>query len=941
MENTRLEILKDGVYVPLKLRDNQPIRYNSVINKIGKVDVREISHSNTFSIPYVSQNIDALRLNDFNVHELAVSLNKKYDAKYYKEGILLQVGYIVVNGSDGDSIKLNFIDGALELTQIWGSTKYIDLLRSGNPSIPEDYKTAIAEMRDYYLANDAIAPFLSDIPNEDYPLSLFPNSLNCIGDKFQQYYDDARPNDSFNPYQSRPIFNAYAFMNIICEAYDYTPIFNDSIDWDIIKKTYMVADGLDKSEQDISGIETINHSTIDSTDPHYSTVNGFGNVYSYQTAMEFPLDVGIAPNSVANFPSAPLGIKLPAPSFFTKRSLFVPDITETVGTIQFRASYFSSYIDNELVNEGDFATTTFWTSTGTATINGVGDFVDQVNSSITQSNILGSTLGVYQLEYEVVSTNGGQLRLSGTNSAFGTINIPSDSTGVKRVALLNNGGSNLIFNNNSSFVGEINNISLKKVYHPIFAVWKNSTDGLPPIIEVVPTSTNNSSFLFIDSTVDKNYFDDAPAQADPDGFIGMYIVSDQESLSSNQGKMTNMRVTETISPPGYISYDPDTLEYLQENIDLTYAAPKKNITELLTGLMHKEGMLMNIDHTNKEVEFFSYSYYKTQVNNAEYYDWTKYLQEYINPSFNTQYGSQYAITNRLGLSSPYLGNTVDIVLGNQSAQSKYKDYKENYLRGFKDVKKVDNVLNSNTPYVEYEVKGLSLVEHEEDLGTLANLDWDKNNYGNLFGLPYIQNVNFTVVPDGVSWWYSLIDTAVRAKPTFLLPANIASKLDLRKPIYIGQLGGFYILEELEGYVDSSTPVRAKLIKIPDIDATTLAPVDSTQNINTFAFSVQPDSIVFETDVHYLMTSTQFENYSPRPTSATMYAVKLDGSGGTPTGTVVTSPVSVDQFGAENASFAGFYASDPITTSEEGYYNVYVEDQDGNRGNETELYLGYE
>ena len=30
MESTRLEILKDGVYVSLKLRDNQPIRYNNV-----------------------------------------------------------------------------------------------------------------------------------------------------------------------------------------------------------------------------------------------------------------------------------------------------------------------------------------------------------------------------------------------------------------------------------------------------------------------------------------------------------------------------------------------------------------------------------------------------------------------------------------------------------------------------------------------------------------------------------------------------------------------------------------------------------------------------------------------------------------------------------------------------------------------------------------------
>ncbi len=938
MENTRLEILKDGVYVPLKLRDNQPIRYNSVINKIGKVDVREISHSNTFSIPYISQNIDALTLNDFNVHELAVSLNKKYDAKYYKEGILLQVGYIVVNGSDGDSIKLNFIDGALELTQVWGSTKYIDLLRSGNPSIPADYQTAIAEMRDYELLNDAVAPHLSDIPNEDYPISLFPNSLNCIGDKFQKYYDGARPLDAFNPYQSRPIFNAYAFMNIICEAYNYTPIFNDSIDWDIIKKTYMVADGLNKSEQDISGIQTTEHDTIDTTEPHYSSTNAFGNVYVYQASMEFPSDVGIAPNSVDNFPSAPLGVELPAPSFFSKRSLFVPDITETVGEIRFRANFFSSYINTELVNDGDFSDPANWATTGSATANSSGNFPNTTNSSIAQNFAIGGAGDFYQLEYEIVSTNNGQLSVSG---AFSTTTIPSDFTGVARVSLQGSGGT-LTFNNNGSFVGEINNISIKKVYHPIFAVWKNSTSGLAPIIDLVPTSENNNSFLFLDSTVDKNYFDETPTQADPDGFIGMYILVDQDSLLSDQGVMTNMRVTETISPPGYISYDPDSNEFLQENIDLTYAAPKKNITTLLTGLMHKEGMLMNIDHTNKEVEFFSYSYYKTQANSGEYYDWTKYLQEYVNPNFNTQYGQQYAITNRLGLSSPYLGNTVDIVLGNQSSQSKYKDFKKNSVKNFKDVKKVDNVnIAGSVPYVEYAVEGLSLVEHEGDLADLDNLDWDKNNYGTLSNLPYIQNVNFTIVPAGVSWWYNLIDTAVRAKPTFLLPAEVASKLDLRKPIYVGQLGGFYILEELEGYEDSSTPVRAKLIKIPDIDATSLAPVSSAQEINTFAFSVTPNSIVFETDVHYLMTSTQFENYDPRPTSATMYAVKLDGSGGTPTGTVVTTAVSVDQFGEEYASFAGFYASNPITTSEEGYYNVYVEDQDGNRGNETELYLGYE
>ena len=551
-------------------------------------------------------------------------------------------------------------------------------------------------------------------------------------------------------------------------------------------------------------------------------------------------------------------------------------------------------------------------------------------------------LGFYQLEYEIVSTNGGQLRLSGTNSAFDTTNIPSATTGVKRVALQNNGGSDLVFNNNSSFVGEINNVSLKKIYHPVFCVWKNSTDGLPPIIEVVPTVVDETNQFSINAIVDKDYFDNTPDQAELNGVIGLYITGYSEGIIQGAGNMLFMEVTETNSPPGHVSYDPDTGEFLQENIDLTYAAPKDSITKLLTGLMHKEGMLMNIDHTNKEVEFFSYSYYKIQVNNGVFYDWTHYLQEYVNPDFNTQYGQQYAITNRLGLSNPYSGNTVDIILGNQSSQSKYKEFKENYLKDFRDVKKVDNVnISGSVDYVEYEVSGLSLVEHEGDLPSLKNFDWDKNDYGNLIDLPYIKNVNFTIIPDGVSWWYNLIDTAVRAKPTFLIPAEVASNLDLRKPIYVGQLGGFYILEELEGYQDSSTPVRAKLIKIPDVDATTLVLDDTDPSIKIIGSSWRPSSMelvpIVITDVYIMMTSTNFNNYVP--TSATMYAEKLTGSGGTTTGTVLSSSIVLNQQGNYLQDITIIGASDPITSSEEGYYNVYVEDQDGLRSNEVELYLG--
>ena len=77
MNNTRIEILKDGAYIFLELGTDKSIRYNSVINKIGKTSTREISGSNTFSIPWTFHNIQALGLNLFNAIELASSLNQK------------------------------------------------------------------------------------------------------------------------------------------------------------------------------------------------------------------------------------------------------------------------------------------------------------------------------------------------------------------------------------------------------------------------------------------------------------------------------------------------------------------------------------------------------------------------------------------------------------------------------------------------------------------------------------------------------------------------------------------------------------------------------------------------------------------------------------------------------------------------------------------------
>ena len=66
MKDTRIEILRDGLWRSLELASNKAIKYNAVINQIGKVATREISHTNTFSIPYIHTNVSALGLNVFN-----------------------------------------------------------------------------------------------------------------------------------------------------------------------------------------------------------------------------------------------------------------------------------------------------------------------------------------------------------------------------------------------------------------------------------------------------------------------------------------------------------------------------------------------------------------------------------------------------------------------------------------------------------------------------------------------------------------------------------------------------------------------------------------------------------------------------------------------------------------------------------------------------------
>ena len=275
MNNTRIEILKEGIWIYLELGQDKSIRYNSVINKIGKTSTREISGSNTFSIPWTYHNVQTLGLNQFNSVELAASLNQKYEAKYYNEDTLFQVGFVVINNMDSGPININFIDKALFITEKWGAASYNDLLKDPLLTIPTDYQTAISEMVNYNITKVAPLSHLTNISGETFPLALFPNNLNQIGDKWQIYQDGSdHVDDGINPYQSRPIFNAKAFITLACKAYGYDPIFHPSIDWAKVAKTYMVTKGLEKSQYGDGGLVGKTHPLVLGSFAHWIQYSG-------------------------------------------------------------------------------------------------------------------------------------------------------------------------------------------------------------------------------------------------------------------------------------------------------------------------------------------------------------------------------------------------------------------------------------------------------------------------------------------------------------------------------------------------------------------------------------------------------------------------------------------------------------------------------------------
>ena len=946
---TRIEIFKDDRWHQLTLRTKGDVKYNTLINRIGRTDSREISHSNTFSLPYVWENINLLGLNIFNPRAIARALNSKYIARYYVENKILQIGFIIVNNTNGGTINVNFIDEALEITDKWGSISYQELLRDEVLPIDDDYATAIAEMRNYDMDKLTILTPLSEVGSRGHHLSLFPNNLNTIGSKFQINEDKVRVDDAFNPYQSRPIFNAKALFDLATTRYGYTPIYDDSVDWAKIENYYLIDKGQEENKKGENGIQSISHAPIAFNNYHYRKPTDFG--FQMKALQLYPQGVGLKPNEIPDWienEEVETYTDDGTPAAYPWRdqySVFRPDLSAgNVGTIRFTSKV------TEPGNSRWYYVIAYWTTVG------------------------GGPLTSIAYEHQ-------------------------EAVGI-------------------SFPAEI----------------------------TIGTDYN------VDVTVDKTLFELPPVGAET--LVGLQFMLGKSFIPTPNYNLQDMQVFETYLPEGVIAFD-DYGQYLPDEVDLTHAAPNETVKSLMVACMHKEGILMNIDTREKEVKFFSYGAYEREKIDGNYHNWSSYFQREAFFPHNTNYGNSYGKINRIGLSSPYPGNTADIILTNQGGDSKYKDFAKNEVAKLKDISQVVQIANTNTPYYEYTNKGLGLVEHIGDLETLRQQravrilepesvinggfnydgDWTKgagwtisggkanctssntltqtgvvepNKFyycsfeitdyesgnlslylqgittnvitgddkgvfagviettssldtelgfdmvdggafigsidrvtvreiasvqGDFTGLAEIANVNGAVLPEGVKEWYRLVDEAVKVDGQFLLPTQVVRNLDLSLPVYIADLNGYYIIEEVEAYRSSEEVVIVKLIKLIDnlrSETEGGGPIDPQA-----AITLQSTAIY---DVVWTINNNiDFLNYVP--VNANCKAIQLTdnpGAGGVPTGFEFNEIVTFPPYTGNNVTF---YAQLPIGT-QEGWYYVQVEDLDtGLLSNQELVYLG--
>ena len=179
--------------------------------------------------------------------------------------------------------------------------------------------------------------------------------------------------------------------------------------------------------------------------------------------------------SGGGFPKACFGLDYNAitSDFTFTRNSFATRVNE-FGLIETVTNLGSDLVQNgsfdelgsERVLNGDFENgENDWNFGGDWTlVNGTAEIQSSTQSYLRSDNDrVPLTVKTYKLQYEVITTNGSNLRLAGGSSAFGTITLDSSTVGVKTFYLTSNGTQAYLQINQNAFRGSIDNISLKQV----------------------------------------------------------------------------------------------------------------------------------------------------------------------------------------------------------------------------------------------------------------------------------------------------------------------------------------------------------------------------------------------------------------------------------------------------------------------------------------------
>lgn len=750
----RVEIFKNGTWVELVLKQEK-IKYNALSNKISNFEARKINHSNTFSLPYVSENIIALDINVFSPVLMAEALNKKYIARYFIKDKLAQKGFLVINNTVRGDINVNFIDDALVITDEWGRITFKQLLLQlgTDPSvftksiINSNYMGNINLLKNYETDKTKKVlnvPYAtcsggdSSIEGKKSYLVRYPNPLNNIGDKFNIDSEGIRKPDGFNPFQSRPIFSMFSFLYIICHVFGYRLKLDPGVDFNLLRDTYLVNKGEETGTPAKNSTISSETGTIASTEPQYWDYfkHGAGegdNEGFYEHFFLYPDDVptvdqfgkkyGVAskrPNEVPGYnpshnrPIQRINLK-------TQNCIVLIEENPFLGEVVWKGRISRRAPDNRF----------------------------EYRQITVKSIWLNSSGNGFEADFNV----------SIESTAYGDRNFTI--TGDKEQ--LNNTPVGAV-----SFVGLICRV---EILHG-GGYWND-----------VPVMTD---MHFIEKVLPKG-------KSEYDAY-GQFLQNRTNLLNLAPDTSIKELLSNVLQQQGLLlTFERDS-QGVQNIVKLfTYGAYRDRVREAREGQPNK---------------YYDWSRYHQRL-----------IAPLFNTDYGSQYGevNEISLTNPFPGNIGRIQISTNIT--SKGFQSKLIPLAKNQTKFFNDVTLVTAILNTNPYFeYTLAEQGLISCSFDEYLpGTLSQYNAELVvSTITCDPLPLVSNVIYSddFLPIGIKEWYYLVDVAVKGQATFLLPVLVLKNFDISLPVYIEALGGFYIVEEIEEYTDNVTLVKVNLIKLP-------------------------------------------------------------------------------------------------------------------------------